>query len=92
MKSLVEVNIKSAGMHGLIILSRNFAKLYGACHYVYDLHTNTCPNFDCAHFRALLKYATNGEFLYKNKLFRKVVYGLSAWANSGQSVYGSLGT
>ena len=30
MKSLVEVNIKSAGMHGLIILSRNFAKLYGA--------------------------------------------------------------
>ena len=43
-----------------------------ACDYVYSDSSTTKPHFDKRHFQKLLKFATSGEFLYKDRLFRQV--------------------
>ena len=43
-----------------------------ACAYVYTHSTETKPPFEEKHFRRLLRFATSGEFLYKDKLFQQI--------------------
>ena len=43
-----------------------------ACDYVYSDQSSTRPNYERKHFKKLLKLATSGEFLYKDRLFKQV--------------------
>ena len=43
-----------------------------ACSYVYSDSSMSKPPFQQKHFRKLLSFATSGEFLYKDKLYKQV--------------------
>ena len=43
-----------------------------ACRYVYGDNSVSKPKYDVRHFRKLLQFATSGEFLYRDKLYRQV--------------------
>ena len=43
-----------------------------ACDYVYSDISSTVPGFDRKNFLKLLRFATSGEFLYKDKIFKQV--------------------
>ena len=43
-----------------------------ACHYVYETENQVKPSCDVCNFRKLLKFATQGEFMYKDKVYRLV--------------------
>ena len=43
-----------------------------ACRYVYDHNSPSKPSYDRKHFKKLLMYATSGEFLYNQKMYRQV--------------------
>lgn len=42
------------------------------CDYVYSNMSTTTPGFEKKHFRKLLYFATSGEFLYKDRLFKQI--------------------
>ena len=42
-----------------------------ACSYVYQDDSQTKPRYSIEHFKRLLQYATSGEFLYQDKLYRQ---------------------
>ena len=42
-----------------------------ACDYVYHRHSETKPKYEEKHFRKLLCFATQGIFLYKDKLYKQ---------------------
>ena len=62
---------------------------------MFDVHKCTCPNLDREHFRTLLKYAKNGEYLYKDRYVDKLMEWpwdpsgvnsskLASWSSGGQ--------
>ena len=43
-----------------------------ACEYVYSDTSSSKPKYDKRHFHRLLQFATSGEFLYREKLYRQI--------------------
>ena len=42
-----------------------------ACDYVYKSGSVNCPKYDVRHFKKLLQFATSGEFLYKDLVYKR---------------------
>ena len=43
-----------------------------ACEYVYSDESPSKPTYDKRHFHRLLKFATSGEFMYREKLYKQI--------------------